>query len=93
MKKYILALLLCWSFLGMAQLREGAGKYAIKQLDVNTENSDFGSAFYGENKLVFASPKKGVSLVNDVWLENNQRYLELYVADILPDGELMNQGW
>jgi outer membrane protein OmpA-like peptidoglycan-associated protein len=90
MKKYILALLLCWSFIGMAQLREGAGKYAIKQLDVNTENSDFGSAFYGENQLVFASPKKGVSLVNDVWLENNQRYLELYVADILPDGELMN---
>ena len=90
MKKYILALLLCWSLIGWTQQREGAGKYAIKQLTVNTENSDFGSAFYGDNKLVFASPKKGVSLVNDVWLENNQRYLELYVADILPDGDLMN---
>jgi outer membrane protein OmpA-like peptidoglycan-associated protein len=90
MKKYILALFLCWSVLILAQQREGAGKYAIKQLTVNTENSDFGSAFYGETKLVFASPKKGVSLVNDVWVENNQRYLELYVADILPDGDLMN---
>ena len=90
MKKYILALLLCWTAALMAQQREGAGTFTIKELNTNTENSDFGCAFYGDKKLVFASPKKGVSLVNDVWLDNNQRYLELYQAEILPNGDLLN---
>jgi len=83
MKKYILALLLCYIGVTNAQT-EGAGKYAINGLTINTKNSDFGTAFFGDDKLVYASPKKGVSLVNDVWAENNQRYLELYVGNILP---------
>ena len=89
MKNFILALLLFYMGVCIAQ-RDGAGTYAISRLTVNTENSDFGTAFYGENNLVFASPKKGITIVNDVWLENNQRYLELYVAEILPNGDLLN---
>ena len=69
---------------------DGAGKYAINLLTINSKNSDFGTAFYGEDKLVFASPKKGITLVNDVWADNNQRFLELYVGDILPNGDLEN---
>lgn len=89
MKSYILIILLC--FIGVASAQtEGGGKYTIKHIEINTKNSDFGTAFYGEDKLVFATPKKGISLVNDVWLENNQRYLELFIADISPDGELLN---
>jgi outer membrane protein OmpA-like peptidoglycan-associated protein len=89
MKKYILALLLCYTGALYAQT-EGAGKYAINKLTVNTKNSDFGTAFYGDDKLVYASPKKGISLVNDVWEENNQRFLELYVGDILSNGDIDN---
>ena len=90
MKKYILVLLLFYIGVITAQT-EGSGKYSIKNLDINTKNSDFGTAFYGEDKLVFATPKKGITLVNDVWLENNQRYLELFLADIGPEGQLLNQ--
>jgi len=90
MKKYILILLLFYIGVITAQT-EGSGKYSIKYLDVNTKNSDFGTAFYGEDKLVFAAPKKGITLVNDVWLENNQRYLELFIADIGPEGQLMKK--
>ena len=89
MKNYILALLLCSVGVFYAQT-EGSGKYAINQLTVNSKNSDFGTAFYGDDKLVFASPKKGITLVNDVWVDNNQRFLELYVGDILPNGDLDN---
>jgi outer membrane protein OmpA-like peptidoglycan-associated protein len=89
MKNYILALLLCTVGVFYAQT-EGSGKYAINLLTVNSKNSDFGTAFYGEDKLVFASPKKGITLVNDVWVDNNQRFLELYVGDILPNGDLDN---
>lgn len=85
----MLALLLFSIGVTFAQT-EGSGKYVINRLTVNSKNSDFGTAFYGEDKLVFASPKKGVSLVNDVWVDNNQRYLELYVGDILPNGDLEN---
>ena len=89
MKNYILALLLCTVGVFYAQT-EGSGKYAINLLTINSKNSDFGTAFYGEDKLVFASPKKGITLVNDVWVDNNQRFLELYVGDILPNGDLEN---
>jgi hypothetical protein len=63
MKQYILALLLCSIGVTHAQT-EGSGKYTINALTVNSKNSDFGTAFYGEDKLVFASPKKGITLVN-----------------------------
>jgi len=89
MKNYILALLLFSLGVSYAQT-EGAGKYAINLLTVNSKNSDFGTAFFGEDKLVYASPKKGITLVNDVWVDNNQRFLELYVGDILPNGDLEN---
>jgi outer membrane protein OmpA-like peptidoglycan-associated protein len=89
MKKYILILLLFYMGVITAQT-EGSGKYTITSVSINTKNSDFGTAFYGENKLVFATPKKGISLVNDVWGGNNQRYLELFVADIGANGSLSN---
>ncbi|MCP4884775.1 MAG: OmpA family protein [Flavobacteriales bacterium] len=89
MKNYILALLLFSLGVSYAQT-EGAGKYSINLLTVNSKNSDFGTAFFGEDKLVYASPKKGITLVNDVWVDNNQRFLELYVGDILPNGDLEN---
>ncbi len=89
MKKYILILLLFYIGVISAQTK-GSGKYTISNVGINTKNSDFGTAFYGENKLVFATPKKGITLVNDVWVDNNQRYLELFVADIGPNGSLSN---
>ncbi len=89
MKNYILILLLLYIGVLTAQT-EGSGKYTVKILEINTKNSDFGTAFYGENRLVYATPKKGITIVNDVWIENNQRFLELYTADISPDGELLN---
>jgi outer membrane protein OmpA-like peptidoglycan-associated protein len=89
MKKYMLALLLLTIGATYAQT-EGSGKYVINKLTVNSKNSDFGTAFYGDDKLVFASPKKGITLVNDVWEQNNQRFLELYIGDILPNGDIDN---
>lgn len=89
MKNYFLILLLCYIGVATAQT-EGSGKYTIKTLEVNSKNSDFGTAFYGEDKLVYATPKKGITLVNDVWEDNGQRYLDLYVADITPEGDLIN---
>lgn len=89
MNKYIFTLFLLYIGVISAQT-EGSGKYSIKNLSINTSNSDFGASYLGDYKFVFASPKKGITLVNDVWVENGQRYLELYEADILPEGVLAN---
>lgn len=87
-KLFLFVAILAISFLTAQE--KGAGKYSIKTLEENSKNSDFGAAFYGENQLVFATPKKGITLVNDVWEQNGQRFLELYIADIGEDQELYN---
>ena len=90
MKNYTIILFLLFIGIITAQT-EGSGKYTIKNVGINTKGSDFGTAYLGETQLVYARPKKGVTIVNDVWLPNGQRFLELYVADILPDGQLTNE--
>ncbi len=84
---FFYTLVLCIGFLSA---QEGSGKFLIKNIDENTENSEFGSSFFGENNLVLATPKKGITIVNEVWTENNQRFLELYIANIGEDSELSN---
>ena len=90
MKNYTLILFLFFIGIVFAQT-EGSGKYTIKNIAINTKGSDFGTAYLGSSRLVYARPKKGVSLVNDVWIPNGQRFLELYVADIGSGGELTGE--
>jgi outer membrane protein OmpA-like peptidoglycan-associated protein/tetratricopeptide (TPR) repeat protein len=60
----------------------------LQKVSVNTENSDFGSAFYG-NKLVYASAS--VRNEGDKLHEwNEQPYLDLFVADMDENGMLSN---
>jgi len=87
MKKYIVTVLLLFS-VGLFYAQDGAGKYSIKNLEVNTENSDFGTVFHGENKVVFASPRKGFRLVKDIWKQNGQRFLDLYEGIVNEGGEI-----
>lgn len=89
MKKYIVAALLL--SVGFFYAQSGVGKYSIKNLEVNTENSDFGTAFHGTDKLVFASPRKGFRVVRDVWEPNGQRFLDLYEGLIAEGAEVVNK--
>ena len=89
MKKYIVTVLLLTIGFVHAQ-DDGVGKYTIKNLEVNTENSDFGTSFHGTDKLVFASPRRGFRVVRDVWEQNGQRFLDLYEGIIEDGGEVRN---
>ena len=89
MKKYIIAVLLLSAGLFYAQ--DGAGKYSIKNLDINTSNSDFGTSLRGENKLVFTSPRTGFNIIKDVWKQNGQRYLDLYEGTINENGDVLDK--
>jgi len=88
--KNLLLFLSIFSIGLVAAQDKGSGKYTIKNVEINSKNSDYGATFYGKDKLVFASPKKGITLVNEVWEGNQQRFLELYIADITENQELIN---
>lgn len=83
MKKIIVLLVLATFFRAYGQ-----ENYVIKNLDVNTQYSDFGVSFYGD-EVVFASsrPKDNESKRN--WT-NGQPYLDLYRGGVTPKGDIIN---
>ncbi len=82
-KGIILVLFLMSCFYGSAQ---STGKYQIKFLEVNKENSDYGVAILDNNKLIFTS---ALEKSNGNKKNYNPRK-ELYVGDIDFDGEITN---
>lgn len=65
--------------------------YQITNLDVNTPNSDFGPAFYG-NKLVYSSTKSVGDVNKKIYSWNQQPFLSMFVADRnLSNGALTNE--
>lgn len=65
-------------------------KYSIKNLIINNSYSNFGTTFYGTNKVVFSSPKKKSYIIRNIWNSNFQPFLDLYIGDIGEDGQLEN---
>jgi outer membrane protein OmpA-like peptidoglycan-associated protein len=64
--------------------------YEVKNLDINSPQSDFGAAFYGD-KLVYASSKENSKTNKNLYSWNKQPFLSLYVAERNPtDGNLFN---
>ncbi len=66
----------------------GQENYRIKNLDVNTEYSDFGVSYYG-NDAIYASSKKTDNKSRKNWT-NGQPFLELYQGAIDGAGEIID---
>lgn len=58
------------------------GRYKITELDVNTEQQDFSPAYYGEDKVVFASSREGVKSIKRSYNWNNLPFLDMYSASM-----------
>ncbi|PHS52413.1 MAG: hypothetical protein COB01_07830 [Lutibacter sp.] len=86
MKKAAIILLLFCVCISNSQNQEP--RYNIKNIAKNTALSNFGTTFYGEDKLVFASPAKRNYIISNLWKGNNKPFLELYVGTITGDGEI-----
>jgi len=89
MKKIITVLLLLISMLIGAQTTPG--KHSIRNLNVNTKQADFGVALLKDNKIIFASPNEKVRIIRQVWNENDQPFLDLFVGDIDSTGQIVNK--
>jgi len=62
-----------------------AGEYEVDNLESNTKFSDFGTAYYGDNKIIFSSSRDS-GLLKSVWKDNDQPYLDLFEGVINVDG-------
>jgi len=55
---------------------------------VNTSYEDFSPAYYGEDKVVFASSRNANLAINRKWSGNDQPFLDLFMADVAADNLL-----
>ena len=69
----------------IAELRP---KYIVETTKINTEQSDFSSAFFGKDKLVFSSTYQASGQRDYEW--TGEPFLDLYIADIGEEGQLEN---
>lgn len=71
------------------QLKKDNKRFEAINLDINTEQQDFGPAYYG-NRMLFASSREGEKPVDRKWNWNGLPFLDVYVADIDSSGKLNN---
>lgn len=62
------------------KLQNDKGQFIVKNLDVNSEQQDFGAAYF-KDKIVFASSREGVKSIYRRWNWNELPFLDVYVAD------------
>lgn len=74
----------------LPKIKEQSGRYEIKNVKINSTSSDFGTAFWGKDKILYTTAKDaGLSLkAKHNW--DNKPFLKIYEATITPDGELEN---
>lgn len=71
----------------LAVIKMNSGRYIIENLGINTENSDFGSAFFGD-KIVFASGRTKGRVYERKSPWTGEGYTNLYMANKNADGTL-----
>ena len=63
-------------------------RYIVETTKINTDQSDFSSAFFGPDKLVFSSTYQASGQRDYDW--TGEPFLDIYIADIGEDGQLEN---
>jgi len=88
MKKIVLFVIAIFGFI-VSYSQTTAGEYKVDNLDINTKYQDFGTTFYGKDKIIFSSsrPKPG-TILQSKWKENGQPFLDLYEGTINEDGSI-----
>jgi outer membrane protein OmpA-like peptidoglycan-associated protein len=62
--------------------------FAIEKTQINSTTSDFGPAFYGSDKIVFASAGNTTGTKINEWTQ--EPFLDLFIADKAENGQLSN---
>ena len=89
MRKIITLILIFIS--GLSYSQTSPGVYTIKNAKINTGYSDFGTAFFGKDKVVFASPKQGLTFSLEERDDNQQPFLDLFIGEVSKEGGIIKK--
>jgi outer membrane protein OmpA-like peptidoglycan-associated protein len=64
------------------------GRYNIKNMEINSDQQDFGTAFYND-KIVFSSSRSDIKPYKNTYSWNEMNFLDLYSSEIGQNGELV----
>ncbi|MDQ1166078.1 outer membrane protein OmpA-like peptidoglycan-associated protein/tetratricopeptide (TPR) repeat protein [Flavobacterium sp. SORGH_AS 622] len=73
----------------LEQIKLNSGRFEISSVNVNSESSDFGSAFLNNN-LVFSSARKIGKAKGKTFKWTNKSFTNIYIAPIDADGNVYN---
>jgi outer membrane protein OmpA-like peptidoglycan-associated protein/tetratricopeptide (TPR) repeat protein len=71
----------------LSQIKKNSGRYTIENAGINSEYSDYGSAYY-QNKVVFTSARDTGGLGNRKHAWTGESFTNLYAADMGDQGSL-----
>jgi outer membrane protein OmpA-like peptidoglycan-associated protein len=75
------------------KLAKDNGQFKIKNLDINSPQSDFGPAYYSKDStdyIVFTSARETTNPIKRKWSWNEQAYLNMFMAERNSANELSN---
>lgn len=73
----------------LGDIKLQSGRYTVLPVGINSPFSDFGTAFWGNDKIVFTSAKDTGIIVRRIHKWNNKSFLKLYEADLNNDGAIL----
>lgn len=71
----------------LEEIRSNSGRFKIADAGINSEYSDFGSAFF-QNKLIFATSREVIGASKKIFKQTNQYFLNLFESEVMPNGSL-----
>lgn len=63
--------------------------YKVSLVEASSPASDFSPAYFG-NKIIFVSSRQGTNIIRPAYERDGQAFLQLYLADKGPGGQLVN---
>ena len=65
-------------------------RFIVRPTGINTAFSDFGTAWLGNDRVIFSSARNITTGIERRAAWNDQPFLDLFVADVTPNGDLAN---
>ncbi|MBJ25595.1 MAG: hypothetical protein CMC91_05615 [Flavobacteriaceae bacterium] len=72
----------------LQKISQNAENYSIIKTQINSDGSDFGPSFYGDDKIIFSSTASSTG--DDLYEWSGERFLDLFIADMDSEGNLIN---
>jgi outer membrane protein OmpA-like peptidoglycan-associated protein/tetratricopeptide (TPR) repeat protein len=71
----------------LEEIMSNSGRFNIADAGINSEYSDFGSAFF-QNKLIFATSREVIGATKKIFKQTNQYFLNLFESEVMSNGSL-----